>query len=86
MLSMDVGLGKNWGRWGKIIRQILAKFIITNFINVMSKSRKNSNLLLGIDIGGTGIKGGIVDLTKGTLVGERVRIDTPPTRHPGGHR
>lgn len=35
------------------------------------------NLLLGIDIGGTGIKGGIVDVSKGILVGERVRIETP---------
>ncbi len=43
----------------------------------MPKAQKNSNLLLGIDIGGTGIKGGLVDLTKGVLVGERVRIDTP---------
>jgi len=43
----------------------------------MPKSHKNPNLLLGIDIGGTGIKGGIVDLSKGALVGERVRIDTP---------
>jgi polyphosphate glucokinase len=31
----------------------------------------------GIDVGGTGIKGGIVDLKTGTLVGERYRLDTP---------
>ncbi|WP_019816651.1 polyphosphate--glucose phosphotransferase [Saccharomonospora saliphila] len=31
----------------------------------------------GIDIGGSGIKGALVDLTDGTLVGDRVRIDTP---------
>lgn len=31
----------------------------------------------GIDIGGTGIKGGIVDLEKGELVSERFRMDTP---------
>lgn len=31
----------------------------------------------GIDIGGTGIKGGLVDLDSGTLVGERIRIPTP---------
>jgi polyphosphate glucokinase len=31
----------------------------------------------GIDIGGTGIKGGIVDLDKGELSSERFRIDTP---------
>jgi polyphosphate glucokinase len=32
---------------------------------------------IGVDIGGTGIKGGIVDLKKGKLIGERFRIPTP---------
>lgn len=31
----------------------------------------------GLDIGGTGIKGGIVDLGTGELLSERVRFDTP---------
>ena len=31
----------------------------------------------GIDIGGTGIKGGVVDLATGDLVGERIKIATP---------
>lgn len=31
----------------------------------------------GIDVGGSGIKGGIVDLDTGELIGERQRIDTP---------
>ena len=31
----------------------------------------------GIDIGGTGIKGALVDLEQGVLAGERVRIPTP---------
>lgn len=31
----------------------------------------------GIDIGGTGIKGAIVDLERGALASERIRIDTP---------
>ncbi len=31
----------------------------------------------GIDIGGTGIKGGIVDLDKGEMASERFRLDTP---------
>ncbi len=43
----------------------------------MPSLKSNSNLVLGIDIGGTGIKGGIVDLAKGELVGERVRLETP---------
>lgn len=33
--------------------------------------------ILGIDIGGSGIKGAIVDLKKGKLASERIRIDTP---------
>ncbi len=31
----------------------------------------------GLDIGGTGIKGAVVDLASGELLSERVRIDTP---------
>ncbi|MGA2053468.1 MAG: polyphosphate--glucose phosphotransferase [Opitutales bacterium] len=43
----------------------------------MSSVKPNPNLVLGIDVGGTGIKGGIVDLSTGELVGERVRLETP---------
>ncbi len=32
---------------------------------------------VGVDIGGTGVKGGIVDLESGTLVSERLRVPTP---------
>jgi polyphosphate glucokinase len=32
---------------------------------------------IGIDIGGTGIKGALVNTKKGQLVGERIRFDTP---------
>lgn len=38
--------------------------------------------LLGIDIGGTGIKGAIVDVEKGEFVGERHRILTPQPAKP----
>jgi polyphosphate glucokinase len=31
----------------------------------------------GIDVGGSGIKGGDVDLDGGTLIGERIKVDTP---------
>lgn len=37
---------------------------------------------IGVDIGGTGIKGGIVNLKTGELVGERFRIDTPKPATP----
>ena len=33
--------------------------------------------LIGVDIGGTGIKAGIVDSRRGVLVGDRVRVPTP---------
>ena len=33
--------------------------------------------ILGIDVGGSGIKGALVDLETGRLVSERVRIETP---------
>lgn len=45
------------------------------------KTHKNRHLI-GIDIGGTGIKGGIVDLKKGKLVGDRFRIPTPQPATP----
>jgi polyphosphate glucokinase len=38
--------------------------------------------VLGIDIGGTGIKGAIVDLATGDLVTERFRLDTPDDATP----
>lgn len=37
---------------------------------------------IGIDVGGTGIKGGVVDLEAGDLVSERVRFDTPQPATP----
>jgi polyphosphate glucokinase len=39
-------------------------------------------LALGIDIGGTGIKGGLVDLDAGWLTGERHYIPTPQPATP----
>ncbi|UCH27790.1 MAG: ROK family protein [Trueperaceae bacterium] len=38
--------------------------------------------VLGIDIGGSGIKGALVDVEKGTLIGERHRIPTPQPATP----
>ncbi len=45
-------------------------------------SIERTGLAFGIDIGGTGIKGGIVDLATGELQGERNRIDTPQPATP----
>lgn len=38
---------------------------------------------VGVDIGGTGIKAGIVDLEKGTLLSDRVKVPTPRGAEPG---
>ncbi len=43
---------------------------------------KAGTQVLGIDIGGTGIKGAIVDVTKGRLVTERYRLLTPQPASP----
>ncbi|MBV9847033.1 MAG: ROK family protein [Kutzneria sp.] len=37
----------------------------------------------GVDVGGSGIKGGLVDLETGELDGERIRITTPAPSTPG---
>ena len=39
--------------------------------------------VLGIDIGGSGIKGAPVDTTSGQLLSEKVRLRTPPSAKPG---
>ena len=36
-----------------------------------------SKLAIGIDIGGTGIKGALVDVKHGELVSDRVKVATP---------
>ncbi len=41
------------------------------------------NQVLGIDIGGSGIKGAPVDIEKGKLAAERLRIPTPQPATPG---
>lgn len=41
-----------------------------------------SNFALGIDIGGSGIKGAVVDLQAGDFATERLRIDTPAASTP----
>lgn len=45
-------------------------------------SKAPSTLGIGVDIGGTGTKGGIVDLRTGELVGDRFRIPTPKPATP----
>jgi len=40
------------------------------------------NIVLGVDIGGTGIKGALVDIKKGEMVTERFRLETPQPSTP----
>jgi polyphosphate glucokinase len=44
--------------------------------------RESTLATLGIDIGGSGIKGALVDTLKGTLVSERIRFSTPEKPKP----
>jgi polyphosphate glucokinase len=48
----------------------------------MNDSDGSSRLGLGIDIGGTGMKAGVVDLSTGQLAADRFRIDTPKPATP----
>lgn len=41
-----------------------------------------SRKAFGVDVGGSGIKGGVVDLDQGVLVGDRYRLDTPSPATP----
>jgi polyphosphate glucokinase len=43
---------------------------------------EQTRLAVGVDIGGSGIKAGIVDLAEGTLVGDREKVQTPEGAHP----
>lgn len=40
-------------------------------------AKKQAPVAIGIDIGGTGIKGALVNLKKGKLIGERQKVKTP---------
>lgn len=40
------------------------------------------HIILGVDIGGTGIKGGLVDIQKGEMISERYRLPTPQPATP----
>ena len=41
-----------------------------------------SKKAIGIDIGGTGIKGALVDVKKGSLISDRIRVETPEGGRP----
>ena len=54
----------------------------TAAINPAAKRRPVNPLVLGIDVGGSGIKGAPVDLEQGVLVVDRTRFDTPQPSTP----
>jgi len=41
-----------------------------------------SSIVLGVDIGGSGIKGALVDANTGKVVSDRIRIETPQPAYP----
>ena len=48
----------------------------------MLPMRKHPRLVFGIDIGGSGVKGAVVDAKRGGLAGERTRVPTPKPATP----
>lgn len=47
-----------------------------------TKTQKKTTRVLGVDVGGSGIKGGIVDVDRGELLTDRTRFDTPEPATP----
>lgn len=47
-----------------------------------NQSDERPSTVLGIDVGGSGVKGGVVDLSRGELITERHRIETPQPATP----
>lgn len=48
----------------------------------MSDEDDNVDAVIGVDIGGSGIKGALVDIARGQLIGERHRVATPSSLSP----
>jgi polyphosphate glucokinase len=44
--------------------------------------RKQNGRAFGVDVGGSGVKGGVVDLSTGKLVGDRFKLPTPQPATP----
>lgn len=48
----------------------------------MTSTTPTGRQALGVDVGGTGVKGAVIDLDTGQMVGERFRVDTPQPATP----
>ena len=46
----------------------------------MATELRPGDLAIGIDFGGSGIKGAVVDVRTGQFVGDRIRVPTPSRR------
>lgn len=51
-------------------------------LSLLKSKKKSSAPIMGVDVGGTGIKAAIVDVDSGTLLTDRVRLDTPQPATP----
>lgn len=60
----------------KGVSRLPAGWIIGPFMHIQIMGEKTLQIL-GVDIGGTGIKGAIVDTANGKLLSERIRLETP---------
>jgi polyphosphate glucokinase len=60
----------------------VCEFFVLYFDNKRLHWRKNFMIIMGVDIGGTGIKGALVDTEKGELTSERIRLLTPQPATP----
>jgi polyphosphate glucokinase len=57
-------------------------FFVLSCNNIQKQEPMNSKKILGIDIGGSGIKGAPIDIKTGKLLDERYRIPTPVPSSP----
>ena len=48
----------------------------------MTEASDSAHRGFGVDVGGSGVKGGIVDLDTGLLIGERFKLPTPQPSTP----
>lgn len=56
--------------------------MLVRMTDQLEHSSSGSTAVIGVDIGGSGIKAAPVDLTSGALTAERVRLDTPQPATP----
>ena len=63
-------------------RAALAGYDVMSLVTYDERGGGGMRGLIGVDIGGSGIKAGVVDSRRGVLIGERVRVPTPQPATP----